>query len=124
MTVTPPQQLAGVRKLVVERAAGCGLALPNSAAASAGIQVIFHQYIHQGSPKHLGEDIRHRLALLLGVDEQQLREASSRPVAVARPGRPIRGSALEVMTLRRASRYSPKAMLPIEMKLPTVSLSC
>ncbi|HEY6432146.1 MAG TPA: hypothetical protein VIZ17_09185 [Acetobacteraceae bacterium] len=79
MTVTPPQQLTGVRKLVVERAAELRLSLAELSRSLGRNTAYFHQYIHQGSPKHLAEDIRHRLALLLGVDEQQLREASSRP---------------------------------------------
>ncbi len=88
MTVTPPQQLTGVRKLVVERAAELRLSLAELSRSLGRNTAYFHQYIHQGSPKHLGEDIRYRLALLLGVDEQQFREGSSQPVAGAlRAGR-------------------------------------
>ena len=36
-----------------------------------------HQFIYRGSPRHLPEDIRHKLADLLGVSEYSLREGST-----------------------------------------------
>ena len=32
-----------------------------------------HQFVHRGTPRKLPEDVRHALALHLGIDEQSLR---------------------------------------------------
>jgi hypothetical protein len=83
MTVTPIQQPTGVRKLVLDRAAELGLNLAHLSRSVGRNHAYFHQYIRQGLPKRLDEDTRSRLALLLDIDEQQLREGSARAAPVA-----------------------------------------
>lgn len=48
------------------------------------------QYVVKGSPRTLPEDVRHRLAELLGVNEAELREGGEAPAARAKaPAAPI-----------------------------------
>lgn len=59
-----------------------------------------HQFIHRGTPRKLPEDVRHALAVHLGVDEQVLRHTSGPPPA------PTGARQSTEVTARRPSAYA------------------
>ncbi|MCR9177994.1 MAG: S24 family peptidase [Alphaproteobacteria bacterium] len=58
-----------------------------------------HQFVHRGTPRKLPEDVRHALALHLGVDEQVLRHESPPPTGSA-------GRQSADITARRPGAYT------------------
>jgi len=72
-----------VRKLIVARAAETGADLANLSRKLGRNHAYLHQFVRRGSPRELPENIRGKLAAMLGVEEAALRQQEEPSSAMA-----------------------------------------
>jgi hypothetical protein len=60
-----------------------------------GTSPFIHQFIRRGTPKYLPDDVRHKLANLLGVSEELLRgrDLHAQPIEITRENAHLHGNA-------------------------------
>lgn len=73
-----------VRQFILDQVArkGRDLSLKTLSLAVGKNPAYIHQFIYRGSPRHLPEDVRHKLADHLGISEFNLRDGITTPPAV------------------------------------------
>src|SRR5215831_18426376 len=69
-----------VRSMIVSRVAELGLSLSELSLKVGKNHAYFQQFIKRGVPNRLPEEVRGRVAEILGLDERVLKEATSRVI--------------------------------------------
>jgi hypothetical protein len=75
-----------VRRLVLDKSRELEITMTDMSKAVGKAHSFIHQFIRRGTPKYLPEDVRHKLANLLGVSEELLRgrDLHAQPIETAR----------------------------------------
>ena len=105
--------LDGVRGLVLRRSRELGLSLADLSRAVSKNQTYFHQFMWRQSPKHLPEEVRHILANLMQIPEEDLRSVSQQR---ARMTAPPRGSV--ALLANQKSIQAPPPGQPASLDVP------
>ena len=71
-------KLDNVRQFLLDEVVNAGrrVSLKTLSIATGKNPAYIHQFIYRGSPRHLPEDVRHKVATILGVSEYSLRHQS------------------------------------------------
>lgn len=80
-----------VRQLIVSKVAELGLSLSELSLAAGKNHAYFQQFIKRGVPTRLPEEVRGRVAGILKLDEQQLKDASRSTGPAAAPNGEMAG---------------------------------
>lgn len=90
--VSYPPGMDPVRELIVQKAEEMGETLKSLSEQLPKSHSYLQQFIKRGIPRKLPEDVRHRLAVLLNVDESLLRSAADPGMPILDPGRPTQNA--------------------------------
>lgn len=76
--IKPSITLDTVRQFILDEVVNSGrdISLKTLSIAAGKNPAYIHQFIYRGSPRHLPEDVRHKIASMLGVSEYSLRPQS------------------------------------------------